>query len=344
MRTPARILLLVLALTAATSVFYAVQQQTSLRQARAAAESLEQERSELRKKLWDAERRRKELEARLRAIGSTEGTTTIQTETPDFSVPGPDESRGGPPGRRDGFNRLMAALDTPEAQRLLGLVQRGQVDANYSALFRALNLSPAQIEQFRNLLAEKQAAVGDVLAAARSQGLTGRESRDEIRALMQATQQEIDSSIRALLGENAYQEYQNYERTGPQRAVVSQFNNVLPTMQQLSPQQASALVDVLAANAPAQANRSGVVALAGRIGSINLSLSSAPITDAAIQQASSFLTAEQVSSLKAYQEQQQAQAQLSQLMRTQNQPRRAGGQSGGASGAANASSTTPPKG
>jgi hypothetical protein len=342
MRTPARILLLVLALTAATSVFYAVQQQTSLRQARAAAESLEQERSELRKKLWDAERRRKELEARLRAIGSSDGTTTIQTETPDFSVPGPDEPRGGPPGRRDGFNRLMAALDTPEAQRLLGLVQRGQVDANYSALFRALNLSPAQIEQFRNLLAEKQAAVGDVLAAARSQGLTGRESRDEIRALMQATQQEIDSSIRALLGENAYQEYQNYERTGPQRAVVSQFNNVLPTMQQLSPQQTSALVDVLAANASAQANRSGVVALAGRIGSINLS--GAPITDAAIQQASSFLTAEQVSSLKAYQEQQQAQAQLSQLMRTQNQPRRAGGQSGGASGAANASSTTPPKG
>lgn len=342
MRTPARLLLLVLALTTATSVFYAVQQQTSLRHARAAAESLEQERSELRKKLWDAERRRKELEARLRAIGSTDGTTTIQTETPDFNVPGPDEPRGEPPGRRDGFNRLMAALDTPEAQRLLGLVQRGQVDANYSALFRALNLSPAQTDQLRNLLAERQAAVGDVLAAARSQGLTRRESRDEIRALMQATQQEIDGSIRTLLGENAYQQYQDYERTGPQRSLVSQFNNVLPTMQQLSPQQTSALVDVLAANAPAQSNRNGVVALAGRFGSI--SLSGAPITDAAIQQASAFLTAEQVSSLKAYQEQQQAQARLSQLMRTQNQPPRAGGQSGGASGAANASSTPPPKG
>lgn len=351
MRTITRLFILVLGLTAATSVFYAFQQQKAVRSARSAAESLEKERTALRNQLWEAERRRQELEARLRARGTTDDSTvTIQTETGEFTVPAGESTRPGPREQR-GFGRALAVFDTPEAQQLLALQQKGELDASYADLFRRLNLTPAQLEQFKSLLVEKRAALADVMAAARSQGMMGRENRDEIRALVQETQAEIDDGIRGVLGESGYQQYQQYERTQPQRAVTSQLEQRLSyTAAPLSAQQADQLVQILAANAPQGRQTATTAVTAINLGSglggraAFVMGGGTPITDQAVQQAATVLNSSQLQALRDLQAEQQAQAQLGQLMRNQFPQRRSGPQNGGTSATPSASSATPPKG
>lgn len=350
MRTLFRLTVVVLALVAATGVFYAVQQQKALNTARLAAESLEKERNDLRKKLWDAEKRRGDLEAQLRnrPAGPNGGETdsdappaSPEAAVVDAAIRFAGAGEGGP------FGRFMAAMDNPEVQRLLATQQRGALDARYAALFKSLNLSPAQLEQFKNLLVEKRTAVADVMAAARSQGLTGRENRDELRALVQNAQNEVDANIRSTLGDAAYAQYQNFEQTQAQRNVVSQLQQRLSySGTPLNDAQGEQLVQVLAATTE-QRNPSagGVRTAAGRIGFGGSG--GAQITDQAVAQASTVLDATQVQALQQLQQEQQAQAQLARIMRDQMRNNRGNTPtpvSGSPSTATPAQVPTPPKG
>lgn len=346
MRTLFRLTLLVLALTAATSVFYAFQQQKALKSTRLAAESLEKERNDLRKKLWDADKRRGELEAQLRnrrgGPGGPDGEPgpgdgSIENAAVDATIRFAREAEGGP------FGRFMAMMDNPEIQRLMAQQQLGALDSRYAALFKNLNLSPAQLEQFKNLLVEKRTAVADVMAAARSQGLTGRENRDELRALVQNAQNEVDNNIRATIGDAAFAQYQNFEQTQPQRTVVSQLQQRLSyTDAPLTDAQSEQLVQVLSATTE-QKNPSagGIRTPAGRIGFGGNG--GAQITDTAVQQSATVLSASQQQALQQLQAEQQAQAQLAKLMREQFQ-RRGGNGTGTSSTSTPVQVPTPPKG
>ncbi len=346
MRTLFRLAVLVFALVAATSVFYAFQQQKALKLARNAAESLEKERNDLRKKLWDADKRRGELEAQLRnrrgGPGGPDGESgpgdgSIENAAVDATIRFAREAEGGP------FGRFMAMMDNPEIQRLMAQQQLGALDSRYAALFKNLNLSPAQLEQFKNLLVEKRTAVADVMAAARSQGLTGRENRDELRALVQNAQNEVDNNIRATIGDAAFAQYQNFEQTQPQRTVVSQLQQRLSyTDAPLTDAQSEQLVQVLSATTE-QKNPSagGIRTPAGRIGFGGNG--GAQITDTAVQQSATVLSASQQQALQQLQAEQQAQAQLAKLMREQFQ-RRGGNGTGTSSTSTPVQVPTPPKG
>src|SRR5207245_2704367 len=94
-----------------------------------------------------------------------------------------------------------------------------------------------------------------VMAAARSEGLTGRENRDQIRELVQNAQNEVDSTIRSTLGDAAFAQYQSYEATQPQRAVVSQLEQRLSySSTPLSDTQSQQLVQILAETSPTRDN------------------------------------------------------------------------------------------
>jgi hypothetical protein len=341
MRTLRSLLLMVFAVLAGTSVFYAYQQQKSLRTARLAAESLEKERNELRKKLWDSQRRIASLEALDRpthAAAEREAEGPPLTSEAGMMEAALRAANDGP----GGFGRLMAMMDNPEFQKLVSTQQRGALDTRYAALFRNLNLSPAQLEQFKNLLVEKRTAVADVMAAARSQGLTGRESRDELRALVDNAQSEVDANIRATIGEAAFAQYQGFEQTQAQRAVVSQLEQRLSySGTPLTPQQTEQLVQVLAANPSEQGNvarAGGIRTPAGRIGFGGTG--GATITDSALAQSATVLAASQVQALQQIRQEQQAQQQISQLVREQMRNR-------GRNGSGNPTPTptaVPPKG
>ncbi len=233
------------------------------------------------------------------------------TEAPADSRP-----RGGGPMR--GVADFIGMMDTPEIQQLMALRSRGMLDSRYAALFKNLNLPPDQLKKFQDLLLDKQSTMRDVLSAMRSQGLTpSRENADQMRTLVQDANTEIDSQIRSTLGEAAFAQYQDYEHTQPQRATVDRVQQRLSySSQPLTDQQASQLVSLLAQNSPdAPGNRNG-----GGGGGLRQLFNggggaTAPITEQALQQASTILAPAQLTALQDLQKEQQAQSQLARQAR-----------------------------
>ncbi|MBS0663552.1 MAG: hypothetical protein JSR48_09815 [Verrucomicrobia bacterium] len=312
-------LILLLALTTLTGGAVAWKQYQELIKLRASALSTN-ERADWQKRLWDSEKRRHELEAALadaKAKAADEADDEPAPAGPGTEETGPRRGRGGMGGLAAGF---MAMMEKPEIQKLLAQQQRGALDARFAALFKSLNLSPEQLEKFKNLLVEKQTAIADVMAAARAQGIDPRTNRDEFRQLISDTQAEIDANIKSTLGDAGFAQYQDYQRTLPQRNTVTQLEQALSyTSTPLSSAQSDQLIQILAQSSGPQsnaaANRNLVRANFG-VGFGGAGPTS-PITDAAITQSQSVLAPQQVQALQQLQQQQQAQQQLAQAMRSQ---------------------------
>ncbi|MFA5262869.1 MAG: hypothetical protein WC378_03520 [Opitutaceae bacterium] len=233
--------------------------------------------------------------------------------------PGEFDGPGSPPGADRGRreNAFMALANTPEFQKLMSAQQRGALESRYAALFKGLSLAPADLEKFKTLLADKQSAVFDVLAAARAQGLTGRENRDQVQQMIQAAQSEVDQSMQQLLGAQAYGQYQNYETTLPQRTTVDLLEKRLSyTQTPLTEQQSRQLMDILVSTGSTDA--SGSFSMPGGAPPDRNAFGlggAAPIKDQALQLAQGVLAGPQLSVLQQLQQEQQAAQQLSRLMR-----------------------------
>lgn len=221
------------------------------------------------------------------------------------TTPTATPARGGPRGPGD----WVALMESPEVQQLMNMRARGQLDERYAALFAKLRLNPEQLERLQQLLVDKQNTGRDVAAAMREQGLsTRRENADQMRALIQSSNAEIDQQIRSELGEAVYAQYQEYERTQSQRAFVERVQQrLIYSAEPLNEQQASNLVATLAQNATVESNP-----VRGPFGGRG---GGTALTEAAIAQASTYLTAGQVKALQQLQQEQQIQAELSRRAR-----------------------------
>jgi hypothetical protein len=324
-------LLVILACTTIGGAAYAWKQYQELIQLRAAALGTD-ERSELQKKLWAAEKRAKELADQLAARRNGGGGDEALAEGGDAADPEnanrADRRNRGPggPGGRGGD--IMAALQKPEIQRLLATQQKAALDARYAGLFKSLNLTPAQLDKFKNLLVERQTSMMDVMAAARGQGL----NREDMQKLVASTQAEIDASIKSAIGDAAFSQYKNYDQTAAQRATTDQLSQRLSySGAPLTAEQSAAMTQILSQTVPARTanGTSGaavtVVAEAGGRGGFGMNFiagagagmggPSSPITDATITMAQGVLSAPQVEALKQLQAEQQAQQKIAEAMR-----------------------------
>jgi RNA polymerase sigma factor (sigma-70 family) len=121
----------------------------------------------------------------------------------------------------------------------------------YGLLYRTLQLSPEAITQFEALVLERQQALYDTFAAARSQGV----SIDDpiLRQMRDPVQGEIDGKLQALLGTAGYQAYRTYAEAGrgnARTAAGSLAGSLYYTDAPLTAAQASQLVEIIAANTP----------------------------------------------------------------------------------------------
>jgi hypothetical protein len=310
-------------------------------------------RADLQKRLWDMEKRKNELEAELAGLRARGNAAVVSDAAGDPAADDPSVSGRPGPGRfnrRNGMNNLTTLLDNPEFSKLWNSQQKLGLDARYAALFRNLNLSPADLDKFKSLLVEKQSAVLDVMAAAREQGLNPRDPADrtQLATLLQTAQAQVDANIRQTLGDGQYSQYQNYVQTLPQRSVVSQLAQSLSySGSPLQDTQVEQLVNILASNAPVRNQGAGggaglFAALGGGGGPMAgiFGNGSAPITDAAITQAGTILTAPQVAALQQLQAQQQAQQQIAKIIRQANS---GGGAAPGTPATQGAGSASPPR-
>lgn len=344
MNSRKNLVLAILALAMIGAGMLAWRQQLELVELRAAGLS-RNERADLQKRLWAAEKRVKTLEdqlaARRSSTGAEAGTPAgeVENATPDGTFRRVRRSPGGPGGP---LNNLMSAMEKPEMQRLMALQQKAQLDGRYAALFKSLNLSPDQLDKFKTLLVEKQTAMQDVVTAARARGIDPLADPEGLRKMVADTQAEVDDHIKATLGEAGFTQYQEYQQTIPQRNLVSQLQQSLSyTSAPLSDAQAEQLVGILAHTSPPSGREPGMPAIStgmnvavafapdstgGGGGATTFSLGEnvmgfggglggARITDEAIAAAQSVLSPPQLQGLQQLQQQQQAQQQLQQTLR-----------------------------
>jgi hypothetical protein len=264
----------------------------------------------LRRQLADAERQRRVTEE------NAEGRAALKEAAPDVAAKEATTPARGRGGRGDPA-AMQAVMDRPEMQRLAALQQKAALDGRYGALFKTLNLSPEKLAAFKSLLAEKEATMMDTMRAAREQGLDPRSDPEGFKKLVATTQAQTDSAIKAAIGDEAFTQYEQYQATQPQRAVVSQLQQSLSyTNAPLTSAQADQMVQVLAATTTAattegMGGRGGPMGGGGGPGGG----SSVVITAATVAQAQTVLTTTQVQALQDLQALQVAQQQAQKIMR-----------------------------
>ncbi|HKB91074.1 MAG TPA: hypothetical protein VKC60_11205, partial [Opitutaceae bacterium] len=280
----------------------------------------------LQKKLWNASQKVHQMEDELASLQNREYGPAGTGKNRDRI--GRNADRAAWRGNRnvDTARAFEELTSNPDYQKLMALQQRAALDKTYAALFKSLNLSPQQLEQFKNLLVEKQMAFSDVMNAARDQGLNPRNPQDrtQINQLLAQTNTDLESNIQQTLG-TQYSDYQNYEQTLPQRNDVNQLAQKLSyTGTPLQDYQTEQLVKILADYAPQRTNTNAgatpTAQVSGNIGNAINPNRTAPITQAAVNQAQSILSQPQVDALVQLQQDQQAQQKMNQLLRNQTNP------------------------
>lgn len=270
-----------------------VQQRAELAVVREEAASLAAAQGELREQLAEARR-----SARLAVTvegGNAEGSARagVDVFAPDGEMtasamadPAPREERGGGGARM----RMEELMKNPDFVAAMTTRNMARLDRTYAELFRQLNLPPAQLERLKELLAERQNARLDVIAAARAEGLNLRENREQLQQLMRMAQEELAGAMQQEIGAEAFAVFQNYERTAPQRATVGQVEQRLSySGAPLTRAQADHLVTLLAQAGDTSGGRGGAV-----------------VTDQVLTQASAILGPAQMEALRAVQLEQQA--------------------------------------
>ncbi len=294
-------LLVLLTLTTVASGIYAWQLNRALHAPQVA--STDSARATLEKRLADAEHRAHALQNELDALKANKVATDAPPPDEPPGPPNAADSRGrrGPDRGNEAFQAFM---NDPKMVQLMANRDKLMLDSRYASLFKNLlqgaNLSPAQLDAFKNLLVEKENTTRDIRMSARAEGLN---DRAEINKLVKTAQAELDAQIQSTLGPDGFAQYQQYEKTYPQRNLVNQIAQSLSyTSNPLNEAQSSQLVAILASTTPADTNqRRNLGSFSGGPGG------SVTVTDTAVSAASSVLTPTQLTALIAIQDQQKAQ-------------------------------------
>lgn len=307
-------LMALMGLFAVVAGIFAYRSQQELAALRASAETaamreaaLQTEKAKLQKAEEETQQRaaglEKELAAeRARLVAAQNLSTRDSTAVPNAAS-----------GPADFLSSAMSILDNPEMQRSLAARQRSTLNARYGPLFKNLHLDAATLTQFKDLLVEKQMVSSDVLSVVAKQGLNPLQNRQEVSQLLVKAQSDIDGKIKTLLGDEGYGQFQNYQRTQPQRAVVTQLEqNLSYTDAPLTAAQSEQLVQILASTANTGA-RSQTTPVPTR--------ATARISDEMIDRAGAVLSPTQLQALEDIRQQQQ-EAQRAALLLLQNQAAR----------------------
>lgn len=261
MNSPKNLLLGFLALTTLGGAVLVWVQYGELVELRAAAMNRD-ERRDWEQRLADLEKRNRDLQARLTERANRDDTATPGGESAEPRPRGERGERGergprsegrggGPELMRQQAAAIRDLIAKPEVQAMLSAQQKAAIDARFGALFRNLNLNAEQTQQLTTLLAERGNIRRDIDEAARTQGINPRENPEAFRKLFTDAQNELNASIKSVIGEQGFAQLQNYEQTMPQRMLVDSLQQRLAaTSVPLSSTQAEQLVQILAANSP----------------------------------------------------------------------------------------------
>jgi hypothetical protein len=209
------------------------------------------------------------------------------------------------PGSKSFAAAYNAAMEDPQFRALMAKAEKARLNIAYSQLFKKLGLPPEQLNQFEELLIDKQQSVEDAIRSGDAHDM----DRQSVQKAVLASQEPINADIHSLLGEDGYAAYQNYEETRGQRTVVDQLRQDLTGSENaLTDDKASQLVQLFYQESPINPDILRATAgLATKEGAgIRDRDYSSPIPDQLLTQAQAFLSPAQLDALRQLQAQQSA--------------------------------------
>jgi len=142
--------------------------------------------------------------------------------------------------------------ENPQLRQLLAANYRAQFALTHGPLFRELNFSPEQIEQFETLKLKLMSDLYDLQQAARLRGTGDPGADPALQAAEQQVRDRYGDALRGLVGEPASARVQDFERILPARALASQAAaEVYYSSTPLTQEQADRMVQIIAAQSAA---------------------------------------------------------------------------------------------
>jgi len=145
----------------------------------------------------------------LRAISAAEEETKAGKE----KLPGSKPKKPTELTDKERFDRRLVKFDAvdqqPEQRARSQRTFRRLFQKEYGDLYEELNLSPENLEKFKQLLVDKQLTYSDAAALVAAQGISS--FSDTGRSVVQQTQDKVEEDIHKLLGDESYQAYQDYQ-------------------------------------------------------------------------------------------------------------------------------------
>lgn len=212
--------------------------------ARAALAAGDREQNDLQNRLASAENTIQSLQARIGVLQEQATARAARSADPAEAKSTPRVVDG------TGGKEPPAAVIIPAPQSLQSLTA-DQIQQNiqnavraHLPLFKALNLSLEQTDQFTNLLTRKQESAFAAANLALQQGADAATASQ----MVADAQAQVNAEIQAQFGDATYTQYQQYEQTFPQRNFVGDLQQILSqqNLPPLSDDQASQMIQLLA--------------------------------------------------------------------------------------------------
>ena len=189
-------------------------------------------------------------------LAAARAAATAQAFTPTpASIPGNE-----PPAETDGpaimLSEVAAMMQEPEFQDMMRSQQKLVMDQFYGELFRALDLDPQKLAEFKDLLASRMLAGMDLGMS--MFGQDGAPDRETLMNAFQEAQAQVNESIRELLSEEEYELFEQYEATQAERTQVDMFKQSLPPDLTLNWEQEDALILAMHEESQAAGNPPGM--------------------------------------------------------------------------------------
>ncbi len=173
-----------------------------------------------------AQRRVTELEEALAAVETRLQSQTAATKT-DAAEGGKETAAAlAGKGKASMANYLEAMQKDPAMKEFLSKQQELLVDQTFGTLFGHLELSEEDLARFRELLVSKQNVAMDKGMELMNADLA-QEDRSALSQQLRADQKKITGEIKALLGEDAFEQYKMFERSQPERQHINAFKQSL---------------------------------------------------------------------------------------------------------------------
>jgi hypothetical protein len=138
---------------------------------------------------------------------------------------------------------LGKMMKDPAMREVLREQQKAMLNIMYSGLFKELNLSPEEKDQFKALLTDSQ--MKNLEAA---QGLFGGETKEggeDGSKLIADAKKKTDEDVKALLGEERFAKYEDYQKNMSERMQLDSFSKQLSGGEALREEQSAKLMQIM---------------------------------------------------------------------------------------------------